>query len=473
MDTVKAFISYSWTSPEHENWVLELATKLRSNGVDITLDKWDLKEGQDKYSFMEKMVTDPEIKKVLLICDSSYQRKANDRKGGVGTESQIISSELYEKVNQTKFIPIVVEYENRKPCLPAFLSSRMYIDLTDDSDTDEYEKLLRAIYEKPLHKKPSLGSTPTFLNDNSVEISTTGIFELLKSSIKSAKPNIKSLYIDFLELLKLELDKNHFLSLDGEVPDDEIIYQNIEYFKPYYEQFVTIHYELTKNDLIYTDELTEFFEFCLARYHLPKSFLGGSFKTYSFDNIKFVTRELFLTLLTILKKFKKFQEFNELIDHVYYVDSSHEGGNKSCFEICAQHQSLDKLRKERLQLSRTSITADMLKERFSVPGIDFNSLIETDYILWFRGMQKNLYWWVPVTMVFLNSYSPSMELFTRGESKKYFKTLCQLLNVESKIELEEQISSWREAGILNGWRLGNNRPLPVISILNIEKLDTV
>ena len=35
----KLFISYSWTSEEHINKVLELATHLRQDGVDVKLDK--------------------------------------------------------------------------------------------------------------------------------------------------------------------------------------------------------------------------------------------------------------------------------------------------------------------------------------------------------------------------------------------------------------------------------------------------
>ena len=57
----KLFISYSWTSPEHEEWVLTLAEELVEAGVDVILDKWDLKEGNDAYAFMEKMVVDPNI----------------------------------------------------------------------------------------------------------------------------------------------------------------------------------------------------------------------------------------------------------------------------------------------------------------------------------------------------------------------------------------------------------------------------
>ena len=36
------FISYSHDSDEHKNWVLQLATRLRSNGVDVILDRWNL-----------------------------------------------------------------------------------------------------------------------------------------------------------------------------------------------------------------------------------------------------------------------------------------------------------------------------------------------------------------------------------------------------------------------------------------------
>ena len=77
----KLFISYSWTTPDHEAWVLQFATELRNSGIDVTLDKWNLKEGQDSHAFMEQVVSDPGIKKVLLVCDKEYVTKANERSG--------------------------------------------------------------------------------------------------------------------------------------------------------------------------------------------------------------------------------------------------------------------------------------------------------------------------------------------------------------------------------------------------------
>ncbi len=53
MTAPKLFMSYSWSSSTHEQWVIDLATELRESGVDVILDKWDLKEGHDAISFME------------------------------------------------------------------------------------------------------------------------------------------------------------------------------------------------------------------------------------------------------------------------------------------------------------------------------------------------------------------------------------------------------------------------------------
>src|SRR5680860_1043895 len=163
----KMFVSYSWSSPDHEDWVLRFATELSECGVDVILDKWDLKEGNDAHVFMEKMVTDPEIRKVVLVCDESYARKTDGRTGGVGTEAQIISSGVYSNQEQDKFVAVVVERDTEgKAYLPAYYRSRIYIDLSDSSIYgDGFEQLLRWIFDKPMYEKPELGSMPAFLSE--------------------------------------------------------------------------------------------------------------------------------------------------------------------------------------------------------------------------------------------------------------------------------------------------------------------
>lgn len=52
------FISYSWTSDAYQQRVKEISERLIHDGIQVKLDIWDLRDGQDKYAFMEQCVTD-------------------------------------------------------------------------------------------------------------------------------------------------------------------------------------------------------------------------------------------------------------------------------------------------------------------------------------------------------------------------------------------------------------------------------
>jgi hypothetical protein len=159
MNAPKLFISYSWSDAQHEQWVLNLATELCESGVDVILDKWDLKEGCDVNVFMEQMVNDPGIQKVVMICNKKYVEKANSRTGGVGIETQIISQEIYSRQDQQKFVAIVVQKDkDGTPFLPTYYKSRMYIDLCHGERYEEnYRRLLKWIFDEPFCVKPELG----------------------------------------------------------------------------------------------------------------------------------------------------------------------------------------------------------------------------------------------------------------------------------------------------------------------------
>ena len=163
--TKKVFISYSWGLSEHQEKVKELGTRLMSDGIDVELDLWSLKDGHDVNFFMESIVNDDSINKVLIISDKNYSDKANSRKGGVGTEAQILTPELYGNAKQEKFIPILFERdEENKPYLPTFLKTRKYIDLShEEYFEEEYENLVRNILDAPQVRKPKLGTIPNFI----------------------------------------------------------------------------------------------------------------------------------------------------------------------------------------------------------------------------------------------------------------------------------------------------------------------
>ena len=165
----KIFISYSWSS---DDIVVPLAERLMSHGVQVVLDKWDLKEGQDKYAFMEQCVNDPEISKVLIICDKKYAEKANLRKGGVGDETVIISGEVYGKMEQEKFIPVIAEKdEEGNPYVPTYIKSRIYIDLSDMENMKKNTKNFSETYMRnQFIENPKLGQRPDWIDEEKTNL---------------------------------------------------------------------------------------------------------------------------------------------------------------------------------------------------------------------------------------------------------------------------------------------------------------
>lgn len=164
LQTPKIFISYCRSS--QGRWAVELATRLRNDGVDVQMDVWHLKPGDDMYAFMERMVTDRSVAKVLILCDKEYCERSNKRKGGVGVEAQIISPALYGAVAQSKFIPILREFRRSKAVMPAYLMNRYALDFSSEAGVDQhYPLLLDLIYgverEIPPLGRSKAGQRPT------------------------------------------------------------------------------------------------------------------------------------------------------------------------------------------------------------------------------------------------------------------------------------------------------------------------
>lgn len=181
---------------------MELAIRLRSNNVDVVLDKWDLNEGDDKFHFMEQSVSSDEIEKVLIILDEGYAKKANGRAGGVGTETLIISPKLYGQVVQDKFIPIVAEVDQEGTAfLPVYLEGRIYIDMsTEELLHKNYETLLRRIFNRPSLIKPPLGEAPRFLmEENAVTFKTGNLVMSYDYQVDKHPQRINSITKDFFD----------------------------------------------------------------------------------------------------------------------------------------------------------------------------------------------------------------------------------------------------------------------------------
>ena len=150
------FVSYSHDNEEHKRWVLKLAADLRTHGVDVILDQWDLRLGDDLPFFMENGLSSSSL--VLCVCSDKYVRKANAGKGGVGYEKKILAADLMKDVEKNYVIPVMRNTSNKD--LPYFLAGSLFVDFTSSDYRKPYTDLLTRIYGEDIKAKPRLGVNP-------------------------------------------------------------------------------------------------------------------------------------------------------------------------------------------------------------------------------------------------------------------------------------------------------------------------
>lgn len=473
MTTPKLFISYCWSSLDHEQRVLELATQLRESGINAILDKWDLREGQDAYAFMESMVTDISVTKVLLVCDRTYVEKANARADGVGIETQILTPELYKGVEQTKFVALVLEHDgNGKPLVPTYYSSRIHIDYSEPAkQSDSFDQLLRWAFDRPLHQKPKLGTMPVFLADSSAPtISTTADLRRAKHALREGRESWSALCTEYLEVFATQME--NFRISNWEEPRDEPFMANIEAFTPYRNEFIGLleKIALHKSGSLLVNLLHGFFERILA-YNFPPPGIN-SWKAIELDNFRFITHELFLLTLALLVRRERFVEVSDLLGREYYCPVLADAGEDvRTYREFRGNVELLRRRNQRLNLLRLSLHADTLKGRCVDIPVTFSQVMQVDFLLFLRGRSEasGRFTWSPATLAYAcNSFAPRFEVFARSTSESYFSKIAPILGVESLEQFKATLLRF-QAGELDAPRW-QGESLNVAALCGLDEL---
>lgn len=412
---------------------------------------------------MESMVVDPNVGRVLVVCDRKYQDKANARAGGVGTESQIISQELYGKVKQTKFIPVVCEYDDEgHPCLPIFMKGLIYIDLsTDERYGEGLDELLRLIYDQPFHQKPSLGLPPAFVSNQNSSV----VRELPAAlrAIQDARPNRKGLEAQFIRGFLSELSK---LYTQPEGDDyDEGVYQAISATKGLRNQFaeyVETVAAFSNDDASVLDPFFDLMGGIGSRFGTPTQ--QGTFYPGWADFYGFLGLEAMLLQTAALLRHGCWNSLRRVLSATYIVRSNTgEPKTQNFTAFDAQLRALDEHRNHRLKLNRASYSADMLRERCGAETLSFSELSQADVFLTLKSLvivgsepvDAGHSCWAPRTSVFAQ-YGNKHPIFMRAADDDIRSGLRQALSVVSPSELESVLKT-AEKRVGGFQRLASNR----------------
>jgi len=152
----RVFISYSHDNREHKLSVLELANKLRQDGIDAQIDRYALFPAAGWPRWMCEQIE--RAGTIIVVCSSAYRERfegtdTSHRGLGAKSEGLIITQSLYEEMgsNQKRFIPVLFR-GNHPEDVPLELRpfTRFWLP-------DQYDDLYRVLTDQPEVQRPALG----------------------------------------------------------------------------------------------------------------------------------------------------------------------------------------------------------------------------------------------------------------------------------------------------------------------------
>ncbi|EOG1983508.1 SEFIR domain-containing protein [Proteus sp. WDL240414] len=473
----KVFISYSWSSHQHQTMVKDWADRLLADGIDVKIDIYDLKEGDDKYAFMESMVTDETVSHVLLICDSKYKEKADARNKGVGTETQIISGEIYRKVQQSKFIPIFCEFDKSgEPILPTFASARIGIDFSSPEKTNKnWEQLLRLLYNKPKFTKPTRGRTPSFL-DEEEEMPSSGLkakYELLKQAIVHNDKKIKLFRNDFIlsciefaDALRIRETPN-----TDSFPEQILnIINKLKIVRNFLSDWLLLESEINHSQE-FTDSVIKLLEQLRELKSRPPELTRWNENWFEGHSV--FVYEQFLYIIASLIKTERYDLLHEVYTSHYLNPEiervrGYDYDNFSSFYGSSTYvgSALSK------NTNFISNAAEIIKRQADRNDLTFNHIVEAETITYMMAI-INLYFWYPGTLNYPN-YTYRSPFFIRAAQHKNFQKLIKITGIQTVDEFRNIIETNSKHDIFRSRRSHSfGRELVIKEVLNLDNLDSI
>lgn len=165
----KVFISHA--SEDKDRFVTEFAKKLRENGVDVWLDKWEMLPGD---SLVDKIFEEglKEAQAVIIVLS-----KYSIEKPWVREE---LNASVVNKIDKgTRLIPVVLD----NCAVPESLKGTLWESIKNlNSYQENFDRILASIFG--YRDKPPLGEPPAYVRESVVEIpklTKTDNFVLKKS----------------------------------------------------------------------------------------------------------------------------------------------------------------------------------------------------------------------------------------------------------------------------------------------------
>lgn len=454
----------------------QIAKRLMQDEVDVVFDRWDLKEGQDKNAFMEKMVTDPTVTHVLVICDAAYVSKADNRKaGGVGTESQIISQEVYAKVNQTKFIPIFFELDELgAPLLPVFLKSRIGIDFSTPAKLgDNWPQLIHLLYGKPLYEKPPLGKRPSYLDgaSNGATPPTRGKLATLQQVLLNGRPGVPIYRKSFVDSA---CECVSSLRPKTEPPGPQKAEDVVSAFR----KLLPVRDDLAAWVLVEAQSNRDS-EFTEALQDALEQLLRVKFRTHETESWQdhwsdpeaLFVYNVFLHVVAALIRSSRFDVLNALFKYDYWLPITvrHLGHDHLPFTVFRGHSDVVASSGPNSNVDASSPIAKLFKDTVTALEFSFENLMEAELLVFMAALVLRPGGWFPATITMVQ-HSTRFPLFLKAANPLGFRRLAEVTGVRDAEALRREVRTGLEQRGVRQWGPFVMRGIDFWSLMNMGKL---
>jgi hypothetical protein len=475
----KVFISYSWSSLGHQETVRSWADRLLSDGVEVVIDIYDLQEGHDKFHFMEGMVTDPEVTHVLVVSDQTYAEKADQKKAGVGTESQIISNEVYGKVTQSKFIPIVAGFDEKgEPHLPVFLKSRIWINFSSPEAVNQnWERLLRLLHGKPSFVKPQVGNIPTYLSAEAIIQANpaAGKLAALKQALISDSRTLKLQRQDFLSAVLEFADSMRIRKDPGLSPENLAakILEDCARLKD--ARNLIVDWVMMESGGATTEEFREellnLFEKLLDLKSRPTEINGWNDVWFQAEAL--FVYETFLYIVAALLKTESFQVLHEVLTSRYIKPETERYTEEIFTDVRAFNAFADVLQLVLAESGRRYLSpaAELLKRQADRSDLPFAAIIEADLLVFLMALISPDGRWIPQTLFYRSDRG--FPFFVRATQHRNFSKLAIITAEPDANKLREAAKAGYERLGVNQWSDFAIHVDSPLHCMNLDKLDTL
>lgn len=315
-----------------------------------------------------------------------------------------------------------------------------YSAVPDDTERAPERKKLQGAFQAGLKSIFERSKAPL----PGTEIAPLSLGDVARKAVEDGKPNAPSAVRKFMDWFGEQLE---VLAPDRSAPVwDEAFIEALDRTIPLLVDFARLTDVIASHDAQETARaMFKGFESVLARYDVPAGF-SGSFRSTDFDLARFVGAEAFVMFVAHLMREQRWSLLGSLLAENLIVKSGRgTGTNTWNFHRLVDEVKTLEQRKERLQLRRKSLQADLLKTRHEEGELSkvvpFSEFREADFFLLLHSevqiARKNSHgYWHPPTDVYFES-ADAPRYLVEAQSRTFAERLAPAFGLESAAALRE------------------------------------